>query len=267
MRLVHLFIFFSCVTTTLVAQPTINMYQRVYMIQTATSRGTAFAVDIDDREYWITARHILTGAKKPPYGNVKEKTVTINIHDADGSKDRWVPHTFIVLQPPEDVDIVVLVPQTPLTSNLLASPQLSSNIMLGESCGFMGFPYGGGWRMKTDAGTFWAPFTKRCSISGSDLDTRLFILDGINNKGFSGGPVFVGTGEKLKVMAVVSGYHTEPTDVIKGKATPETDPKDTVELNSGFILAYDIGIVLDLVKKSPIGPLKQRKQQTLKGTP
>jgi hypothetical protein len=60
--------------------------------------------------------------------------------------------------------------------------------------------------MKMKAGgSFWLPFIKRCGISGMDVDSRMFILDGINNGGFSGGPVIVGTGNDLKIVAVISG--------------------------------------------------------------
>src|SRR5579863_6302132 len=38
------------------------------LIQTAKSVGTAFAVNVDDREYWITAKHILTGIENAPPG-------------------------------------------------------------------------------------------------------------------------------------------------------------------------------------------------------
>jgi hypothetical protein len=27
--------------------------------------GTIFSIDVDGREYWITAKHILTGARHP----------------------------------------------------------------------------------------------------------------------------------------------------------------------------------------------------------
>jgi len=42
------------------------------------------------------------------------------------------------------------------------------------------------------------------------------VLDGINNPGFFGDPVFTGNGNDLKFVAVISGYYLEPTEVIKG---------------------------------------------------
>ena len=84
----------------------------------------------------------------------------------------------------------------------------------------------------------------------------MWILDGINNPGFSGGPVIVGTGDSLKFAAVISGYYLEPTEVIRGggsQLAPDV-PNDLVNVNSGFILAFDIAHAVDVIKKNPIGP-------------
>jgi hypothetical protein len=35
----------------------------------------------------------------------------------------------------------------------------------------------------------------------------MWILDGINNRGFSGGPVIMGTGADIKFVAVISGHY------------------------------------------------------------
>jgi hypothetical protein len=90
----------------------------------------------------------------------------------------------------------------------------------------------------------------------------MWILDGINNAGFSGGPVIVGTDNDLKIVAVISGYSLEPTDVIRGDPKAAADgPKNTVGVNSGFILAYDISHAVDLIKKNPTGPVRAAKKQ------
>lgn len=171
-----------------------------------------------------------------------------------------MPTKFTVLQPTEDVDVVVLAPDKPVLENVHPSPPLSGSVIFGGNCEFMGFPYGGGWRLDIDKGRFWVAYTKKCSVSGMDVDANLWILDGINNAGFSGGPVFVGTGKELQIVAVVSGYWLEPAEVIKGKPSPAAEPKDTVNLNSGFILAYSVNIAADLIKKNPIGPVRQAKK-------
>jgi hypothetical protein len=74
------------------------------MIESPTSRGTAFSLDVDEREYWITAKHVLTGAEHPPYGSIKSKTAQLKILQGQ----QWITVDFSVLDPGEDIDIVVL---------------------------------------------------------------------------------------------------------------------------------------------------------------
>ena len=236
------------------AQPTMAMFQRVMMIESHYGRGTAFSIDVDGCEYWVTAKHILTGAKSKPYGNVAEKTLDLKLLNPGGDGEQWLTTRFTILQPATDVDIVVLVPPA-IIANSKSPPPSSDGLTLGGNCEFMGFAYGGGWKAKIGDGSFWLPYIKRCTVSGMDMATHMWILDGINNVGFSGGPVILGTGNDLKIVAVISGYMTEPTDVIRGDKTKEA-PKDTVNVNSGFILAYDILHAVDAIKKNPIGPVR-----------
>jgi hypothetical protein len=264
MRLSRILLQFFCAAVFLSAQPTINMLQRVFMIEYKNERGTAFSIDIDGREYWVTARHILTGAKSKPFGNYPDKTVDVKFLNPGGDGEQWLPEKFTVLQPAADVDVAVLIPAAPILVDVSPSPPASSQgLTFGGACEFLGFAYGGGWRAKWDTGaSFWLPYIKRCGVSGMDSDSHMWILDGINNAGFSGGPVILGTGNDLKIVAVISGYHPEPTDVIRGDAKGDAvaAAKDKVNLNSGFILAYDISHAVDLIKKNPRGPVRPAKK-------
>ena len=161
-------------------------------------------------------------------------------------------------------------------------PADSAGVTLGGDCVFLGFPYGGGWRARFSEGEFWMPYVKHCTVSAFNLgemgDKKIWVLDGINNAGFSGGPVMFGTGPQQKIFAVISGYILEPTDVIVSapskrapvkpvppeRRNPQTEkevehPKEAVNLNSGFILAYHISYAIDAIHKSPIGPQRKVK--------
>ena len=61
------------------AQPTSNALFRTVRIQSKYGTGTTFAIEVDDREYWITAAHILTGSKSKPFGRVTEKKVELQL--------------------------------------------------------------------------------------------------------------------------------------------------------------------------------------------
>lgn len=143
---------------------------------------------------------------------------------------------------------------------------------MGGDCEFLGFPYGGGWRANfANGASVWYPYIKHCTVSASLENTKIWVLDGINNEGFSGGPVLSGTGNQQNVFAVISGYRTEPAEVVhqnpivppgpgtapKPKAPkPHNDQNEVVMVNSGFIIAYGVNAAVDAIRKKPIGPLR-----------
>lgn len=173
---------------------------------------------------------------------------------------------FKVLDAGNDIDIVVLVPPYPLLDKPLPSvPADSAGVTLGGDCEFLGFPYGGGWRGTYKNGNSrWFPFVKHCTVSSlAGPQDGIWVLDGINNAGFSGGPVLIRTGLDQKIFAVVSGYHTEPAEVIASAhgEKPPINPTHAAgahaNVNSGFLIAYDIRYAIDAIKKNPVGPLRQ----------
>ena len=76
---------------------------------------------------------------------------------------------------------------------------------MGGNCQFLGYPYGNGWPVTFDQGTLtWLPYVKHCGVSALPQgDKRFWTLDGINNAGFSGGPVTYLTGPQQQVFAVI----------------------------------------------------------------
>jgi len=248
--------------------PTTNVFTRVLMVESQYGKGSVFSIDVDKREYWITAKHILTGAEHPPYGSVTAKSVSLQVLDPGSPGEKWIPITFSVIDAGVDIDIVVLAPPQPLLKDPLPSvPADSAGQFLGGDCEFLGFPYGGGWRAKLSGGkSYWMPYVKHCTVSAFTSEgNKFWVLDGINNGGFSGGPVIFRTGPDQRIMAVISGYILEPTDVIssakaksatKRPKTSATPTKEKVNLNSGFIIAYDISFAIEAIHKNPIGPLR-----------
>jgi hypothetical protein len=283
------------------------------LIQTTKSVGTAFVVNVDNREYWITAKHIFTGIENAPPGIFTTKMVQANIllpfsrNQTDQDK-KWETVTFTTIDPGKDIDILVLAPDHSLTKYLPPeSMKLASDadpadehalVPIGGDCDFLGYPYGSGWRasitfysLNKDAKPregdkykqsqttkridwAWSPFVKRCTLSGSMVQNGItvFVLDGINNLGFSGGPVVTGKDKSLDVFAVVSGFHAEPLEVLPAPEPGQTyvspipappplpgqkskqQPKQVVESNSGLILAYDITPAIKAIHDNPIGP-------------
>jgi hypothetical protein len=284
------------------------------LIQTTKSVGTAFVVNVDNREYWITAKHIFTGIENAPPGIFTTKTVQANLllpySRGDKEQDKkWVTITFTTIDPGKDIDILVLAPDHSVTKYLPAeSMKLASDadpadehalVPIGGDCDFLGYPYGSGWRAAIPVYTLnkgakphdgdkytisdttktigwaWSPFVKRCTLSASLVQNGItvFVLDGINNLGFSGGPVVTGKGPSLEVFAVVSGFHAEPLEVLPAPEPGQSyispippppplpgqksksQPRQVVESNSGLILAYDITPAIKAIHDNAIGPL------------
>jgi hypothetical protein len=258
----------TLVAVLLPAQPTTNILSRILMVESQYGRGTIFSIDVDQREYWITAKHILNGRQHPPYGAIMSKSVSLRILNPGAEGEQWLPETFSVIDPGEDIDIVVLAAGKPLLSDPLQTLATGADgLYLGQDCEFLGFPHGGGWRGKFGGDrSIWAPFVKHCTLSAMALDSkRIWILDGINNEGL-----------QQKIFGVISGYYAEPAEVVpydSGKLTPENmhhqEPasqpdnsahtREKVDVNSGFILAFDISYATDGIKKNPIGPLRTAK--------
>ena len=284
------------------------------LIQTTKSVGTAFVVNVDNREYWITAKHIFTGIENAPPSVFTTKTVQANIllpfSKGDNDQDKkWVTVTFATIDPGKDIDILVLAPDHSLTKYLPPeSMKLASDadpadehalVPIGGDCDFLGYPYGSGWRASIPLYTLnkgskppgdgdklklsetaktidwaWSPFVKRCTLSASMVQNGItvFVLDGINNLGFSGGPVVTGKGASLDVFAVISSFHAEPLEVLPAPEPGQPyispippppplpgqkskqQPKQVVESNSGLILAYDITPAIQAIHANPIGP-------------
>ena len=127
------------------------------------------------------------------------------------------------------------------------------------------------------------PLVKKGTISAQveEKGATVILLDGYNNRGFSGGPIVYRDINQSKVVfylaGVVSGFIPELVPVttpekikpgqdvsqieqwrnVKLKDGQMAELKDTeqmVPLNTGIVIGYHIQHAVDLVRKNPIGP-------------
>lgn len=258
------------------AQPTNNILFKTLMIKSKSEKGTMFSIEVDNREYWLTAKHILTGRKTSPAGEVKESSVSLDVLDPIGEAIKWNTFQFAVIDPGKDIDIVVLVPKVELHNIGIRSLKVSSgDFGMGQECSFLGYPFANTWTATFQNSTqYKMPFIKICHISGIIRQpTAVLVLDGINNPGFSGGPVLYRTGAEQVVLGVIQGYQAEPgevhtievPDVSSAVQTPDqkkpqaTKKKDVVDLNTGIIFAFMADSAVDAIRKNPIGRLVEAK--------
>lgn len=254
------------------AQPTNNILFKTLMIKSKTEAGTMFSVQVDGREYWLTAKHILTGRKSGPAGEVKESTVTLDVLDPIGEAIKWNTDKFAVIDLGKDIDIVVLVPKTKLQEIGIPSLKISSGgFGIGQECSFLGYPFANTWTATfNNSAQYKMPFIKSCHISGMIRQpAAVLVLDGINNPGFSGGPVLFHTGADQVVLGVISSYEavagevhsiqvpdlTTATQAPGSNTTHGTKKKDVVDLNTGIIFAFMADSAVEAIRKNPIGRL------------
>jgi hypothetical protein len=137
----------------------------------------------------------------------------------------------------------------------LHEEHLVGGIALGEEVAYCGFPLN--LEMEGLPGSLGWPkgFVKSAIFSGvtaqaPGVDTYLF--DTINNQGFSGGPIIKRDGDKLRVVALVSGYKFDTpapvyTRLPDGKLIETADY--VVKPNSGFMIGIPIKRAVDAAKE------------------
>jgi hypothetical protein len=261
----------AAATTHADAQLTMNVYDRVLMIRVGTSYGTGFTLDVDGRQYLVTAKHVVAGL-------AAEGTLLIYRHDA------WMPLPVKILRCDDPVDIAVLVPPSQLTVNLPLEATMKG-VRYGQDMYFAGFPY----QLHTTApnlnGGYPVAFVKKAIMSGEVKEdgASVILLDGYNNPGFSGGPLLYRdldrTASVFKVAGVIKGFRADISPIFKpeeikpdqvtredvakerivrtqdGRTLRLNDTGQVVKLNSDILVGYNISYAIDLIRKNPIGPL------------
>lgn len=217
---------------------TANVIHRVFRIAVAERTGTAFAIDIDGRQYLITARHVADSLSGPSQIQVFRQGA-------------WSALPVSVIgHAPGDVDVSVLAPSRRLTpTNNLPLPANSRGMVYGQDSYFLGFPYNVLTRYILGGDGFPLPLVKRATVSA--MDRGVFLLDGHNNPGFSGGPVVFTLPNQadFRVAAVISGFQAVEEPVLHGGE--ETDL--TYRYNTGIIVAHDVGAAIEIIGANPVG--------------
>ena len=223
-----------------------HVIQRVFQIRCGEKRGSCFTIDVDEKQYICTAKHVLDG-----FGSGKVEL----FHDG-----KWkYLDVECVGYGSNDTDICVLSSQMQLS---LPSPlePTADGIVLSQEVFFLGFPYGIATEMGDLNRQFPVPFVKKAILSARPQgDQRVLLLDGHNNPGFSGGPVvFIKAGQpknRYRVASIVSAYRSAPEPIVDqgGAKTPLT-----YHANTGIVISYDIRHALDAIHANPIGcPITQ----------
>ena len=219
---------------------TANILQRTFHVRCGSSHGTCFTVDVDNKRYLVTAKHIVH--------SISGRGEVAIFHDA-----RWKSvAVYLVGHGNGKVDVSVLAPQVLFgaTHQLLTTTR---GLQLAEDVYFLGYPFGMGFDMGGQNARFPLPLVKKGVVSALDMGNGLILLDGHNNPGFSGGPVVrssIRQGNKQVVIGVVTGYRSSRQSVLDnvGKKGPYT-----YNMNTGIVTVCDIRHVNSLIVGNPIG--------------
>lgn len=209
---------------------TANVYTRVLLVTFGDSLGTGFTIEVDGRQYLVTARHVATGPK-----------ANGPLRIAEG--DALVPVSNLGLRVPDEpgIDVAVIALTSQLTRTLPLATTMAG-LTWGQDVYFLGYPFGlRSAPLPSDRGRPLA-FVKHAQHSGEYIDERgdrVLVLDGMNVPGMSGGPVvFRQPGShEFQVLGVVQSYMKHPAPVLDATGT-ETDM--TVVSNPGIVFAYNI---------------------------
>jgi S1-C subfamily serine protease len=213
-----------------------NILTRVFSLRIGSQQGTCFTIEVDGRQYLITARHMVS--KAPAVIEILRN-------------EEWVKLPFhLISVEPDKVDIAVLALDKQLSSLLPIQLGIKGSF-LSQEVFFVGFPYGLSIDGKLLNSGFPLPLVKHGIISAFENSPgEPFLVDGINNPGFSGSPVLIaGLPSNPTVIGVVSGYRFEEQAVFKQNQKTGLN----VQANTGLLIAYSIDYALDAIRKNPIG--------------
>lgn len=226
--------------------PTANVIYRLLRIRTAVGTGSAFTIEVDRKQYLITARH-----------NLREFSAagTLELW----SEGRWVKTGARAIYPGNAaVDIAALDLGRPVTVMFPLEPT-AAGLTLGQQVYFLGYPFGlsTSGAVSAPQGFGEIPFLKSGIISA--LDTRnpqanVLYLDGQNNPGFSGGPIVFWHAESgmFRVAGVIGGYRNEALPVLRKKDLSNPQARAHNDLytraNSGIVVGYDIRHIVDAIR-------------------
>lgn len=222
-----------------------EVLQKVVQIQYKNSTGTAFAVENDSitKQYLITAKHIFIGLNE---GDIFDINVRKN--------NNWMRlKVRIYFSNNHDVDVAVLSLVDVVNIKLAYKVALTSaDLALSQDVFFLGFPFNLCQMVSDDINEGYPlPLVKKACLSafynnGNGIEQ--LILDGINNKGFSGGPVCfknINSGE-FSICGVISGYLPYNSRLF----TPQNVESDYyVKENAGIIISYNIIYAKEIIDR------------------
>lgn len=209
-----------------------NMLQRIFHIGHNGSIGTGFTIDVDGRQYLVTARHVVEGL-------TSDSQISLLRNGAWGSID-----IGNVWNSPTGADIALLSLRSQLSPAHHIVVGGAGSFFLSQQIFFLGFPFGLNMEVGQINNGYPMPFVKTgivSSFSSVSGGSQLIYCDGHNNPGFSGGPIVtVSARSEVTIIAVVSAYrYNEDPVLLNG-----VDSGLTYRSNTGLVIGCGVNEAL-----------------------
>ncbi|USI73922.1 serine protease [Sphingomonas morindae] len=207
-------------------------------VRTAAGVGTCFFRKSGPHGGFLSAAHVFKGVQQNELIYFRE------------TKD-WSPFTVKeIVRHPDGHDVCAFT-----LENLIWAAEDSDlrpvGMFPGDPVRFLGFPHGLSNTYPSET-AFTTPLTRHAHLSGAIIHNgiTLTVLDGFNNPGYSGGPVYADIGDGTPILiGIISGYRNELREkslVYRTDGVVETEVDGLfVKPNSGMILAVQSAAVLD----------------------
>jgi Trypsin-like peptidase domain len=161
-----------------------NVINRVLHLSSGDHTATGFVAHVDGREYLVTARHFVslipTNGLQISHGEAWHDANVQKVGDSANS------------------DVSVLCLEYSICHEALTVTLTTEGLTYGQDVYFLGYPFGFDVQLENLRNGYPMPFVKRATVSNlARFQGGDFWLDGLNNVGFSGGPVVWGQTSNL----------------------------------------------------------------------
>ncbi len=190
---------------------TANVLTRVFQIKAGDKIGTAFTIEVHERQYLVTAKHVVE--------ELPEMSARVLVTRQAMHKELIVN----VLRPNEPAtDVAVLTLAEYISPTLPLEPTMDG-IQIGQDVYFLGFAFGISNLVSSEGYPF--PLVKQGTLSAADFagPTKIIYVDGFS--------AYRLQEEKVRY---VSQYQTRETDLV-------------AMTNSGILVGYSIDHALNLI--------------------